>query len=600
MSDFIFATRRQPKGTMATHIQSIYQTDTPEVQECHGAWGSLAISRNLYNGFAPVETPEHIFVVIGGPVLCFQDNAFLTGEDQQAGTWAVYRRWKQGQMRWDEDMSGPFVVLIVDKAAALVSCITDLMMFIPVYKYQDISGLMLGTHIDALARAAKQEFAIDQISLADFVLNNVVTYPYTAYSQIRQCHPSAIYKFWYSQQGGAVEDELEIYWLPEESNFFKNIDEAAFALREGLKSYISCITQSMNTVAQFVSGGEDSRAVLGLLPNHLKRDAYIFLDSMNREGRIAEAVASAYGASFNMYTRSPTYYLDILSEAADLIGSGHQYHHAHTLGFHKRCKLGAYPAVFGGFISDSMLKANYARKARINSRFSFIPKFFLPGETRSEIVINLLFNKTILSGITQRRLIHLEYIKRFRKKTVHEWFVLWPMTMRGGIPYLYCNRRLFRSYEPFMAKEVVKISAAVPTTWKLNRRLFHKAMRPFMKPSKWILHADGRLPYFPWWVNSLVQFSIWFMRGVGKRLDLIKGYQGPWADWNRIVKGPELHQVAQQYVKGYGVLAPSTKGQKLEQLLSGNELGRDQKVNLLQVIYELSRTTIQDNNQTSR
>jgi hypothetical protein len=65
--------------------------------------------------------------------------------------------------------------------------------------------------------------------------------------------------------------------------------------------------------------------------------------------------------------------------------------------------------------------------------------------------------------------------------------------------YFHANRRLFASYEPFFAARVVKVSAACPISWKLNRRLFHKAVQPLFLSTKWVLHTKGRLPYFSSW-----------------------------------------------------------------------------------------------------
>jgi hypothetical protein len=76
MSDFIYTSNKQKKGALTQYIQSIYQSDAPAVTEYHGQWGSLGVSRNLYNGLQPIENDNHIFVVIGGPVLCYKDNSF--------------------------------------------------------------------------------------------------------------------------------------------------------------------------------------------------------------------------------------------------------------------------------------------------------------------------------------------------------------------------------------------------------------------------------------------------------------------------------------------------------------------------------------------
>jgi hypothetical protein len=587
MSDFIYSSVSKSKGELSKYIQGIYHADAPEVYEYHGTWGSLAVSRNLYNGFQPLETDTHIFVVIGGPVLCFRKNDFLTGNNPTAATMEIYERWQAGSIQWDEDLSGPFVVLVVDKKSKKIRCIVDLMMFIPVYQYTQDDTVMLGTHIDALAAAADQLGELDPASLVDFVLNHIVTHPYTFFKSIYQCQPAAMHSFEFFGQILRVL-EPEIYWLPIENYLYSNIDQAAKALREGLRDYIIRVTESMDEVAQFLSAGEDSRVLSGMLPQKLKRNAFVFLNSMNREGRIAKDVASACGVRFHAEYRTETHYLDILPEATDLIGSGHQHTHAHSLGFHKTCALDRYTAVFGGYLSDSLLKAIYTRKIRGLHRLPFLPQFIIPGENRSKPLSNPLFSDESFSEINRRRREHLRRIMGFRKGTAHEWFVLWPATMRVAIPNLYSNRRLFRTYEPFMCKEAVKISASVPTSWKLNRRLFHKAFKPFLKPSLWIFHADGRLPYFPWWVNIPIQFTVWLAREIGVLTGLMSN-QVPWGDWNRIMKSKKWQDAILKYSNGFELIRQTVTSDSVAKIFEGNKLNKEQKVNFIQLLYILSR-----------
>src|SRR5690606_31578650 len=130
--------------------------------------------------------------------------------------------------------------------------------------------------------------------------------------------------------------------------------------RIGLYRYVKSITNEVNDIAQFISVGEDSRVLTGLLQLN-SRDAFIFLDKMNREGKLAEKAAHAYEANFKMATRTKTHYLKILPHCSDLVGSGSQYHHAHTYGFHKSCKLNKYSAVFGGLLSDALLKGSHIK-----------------------------------------------------------------------------------------------------------------------------------------------------------------------------------------------------------------------------------------------
>lgn len=588
MSDFIYSSLPKSHGKLAAHIQSIYHNDPPDVFEYHGEWGSLGVSRNLYNGFQPLETDDYIFVVIGGPVLCFQTNLFLTGNDPLAGTKAFFERWQVGSIQCSEDLSGPFAVLVVDKLRQKISCITDMMMFIPVYKYLQDGALMLGTHVDALARASNEEKVLDLISATDFILNDVVTYPYTMYQNIKQMHPAAEQGFAVNGGSNVQEFEPNIYWLPIEENPYPNIRDAAQDLREGLLEYVHRITENMEQVAQFISAGEDSRAVAGMIPQRLKRNAYIFLDFMNREGRIACKVAHVYGANFYPKFRHKEYYLDIFEAASELIGSGYQFTHAHTLGFYKSCVLDKFFGVFGGYMSDGLFKAMYIRKIKGQGFFPFIPQIYISGECRSKPLINKGFKKEVLHEISTRHRIQLERLQKIRTKTLHEWFAFWPATVKTDIPYYYANRRLFRTYEPFMCKQAVKLCAAAPISWKLNRRLFNKAFRPCLKPSRWIFHSDGRLPYYPWWTNIPIQASIWFGRKIGYWTGIIKGNQGPWGDWEKIIGSKKWQNTIQSYANGFEEIKSIVLAKSVEELFYSQKLNRTQKINFVQMIRFLS------------
>jgi hypothetical protein len=586
MSDVLYSSARKSNSELAHHITGIYQQNPPNVAEFHGDWGSLAVSDSLYQGFQPLETDDFIFIVIGGPVLCWQSNAFLTGKDAVAGTRAIFDRWRDGKVQWDEDLSGPFVVVAVNKHAKKLHVITDLLMFIPVYEYKHNGELLLGTHVDAVAEAAGQTHDLDLISIADFVLNAAVTYPYSAYTQIRQGSPASdcIYE---KIADKMTQCQQVTYWQPVENNDFDSINQAANAITEGLHDYIDRVTESMTEVAQFISGGEDTRAISGLLPVNLNRDAYTFLDDMNREGRIGRRVAQAYGANFHAEFRGLTHYLDILPEAADLVGRGHPCRHAHTLRFHEKCNLREYPAVFGGYLSDSFLKGLYSNKPKIVDRFAFIPEYLSAGESRSLKLKHACFDDAVLAKITQRRRDHLDLIKKIRPDSAHEWFALYPATMMITIPNVYANRRLFRSYEPFMCKQVVKIGAAVPIGWKLNRRLFNKVTKPIFRKTRWVSHTGGHLPYYPWWVNVPIQFANWFWLSVGKRIGLIEGTQGPWADWRKVMQSPEWKNSIEAYKEGFEVLQPALKTKKPEALLLSNDLTYSQRINLMQTLYNL-------------
>lgn len=582
MSDFLFVSVQKDPGVLSGALSRV----GTHLTEYHGSWGSLATSMSHYRGFQPVETERHICVVVGGPVLYFASNSFLGLDDSQAGTRLILEHWQRGKVDWSEDLSGPFVILVIDKWTGVVDCITDMMMFIPVYQYCDKGGFALGTHIDAVARALGKDGDYDEASLVDFVLHNTITYPYTAYLNIRQCQPGSVHRWGSTSLTGSRESaEVQFYWRPVESTCYTRLREAAQYLREGVGGYIERITDPLDVVAQFISAGEDSRVVAGMLPESLERHAFTFLGGMNREGILAKRVAEAYGAYWKVGIRNDAHALDMLPEASELVGTGNQFAHAHTLGFHAKHGLSQYRAVFGGYMSDTLLKAPYANVKAWPRALSFLPRIPAKGETRTREVSNHLFSRHVLDEVTYRRREHYNRIEEMRPLSAHEWFDFWPASMRDTIPNLYCNRRLFASYEVFMAKESVKISAGVPLAWKLNRRLFSHAFKTVLRKSRFIIHADGYLPYYPWWTASTMQFVVKSLRKIPQFLGHRPSNQKSWENWGAIVVSPAWAEVVVTYS---GVRYPSEIGQAVSSgALLNDSLSTYQRVNLLQVCHQV-------------
>lgn len=577
MSDFIYSRNKIQRGKLATKFEIIYGQDYSAVKEYHGDWGSLATSTNVYNGFQDYETEEYICVVIGGPLLCFRENNFLEEPFSNEGTKAVFDRWKEGYIQWDEDLSGPFVVLILNKIFSTVTFVTDLMSFIPVYFFQEKGSIGLSTHVDTLANLFNQTDQIDRVSEVDFILNGINTFPYTPYKLIRQVRPASEHFL----SGENYEYKINSYWLPQENLINISKKNVAKELRMILKNYVYSITKYTKNIAQFISGGEDSRVLSSLLQENC--DAFIFLDNMNREGEIAKKVAKIYKKNFNVARRSKMHYLEILPSCSKLVGRGAEYKHAHTYGFHDKCDLGRYSAVFGGLFSDALLKGSRIKKKPRPKFFKIALEKKNENYSHSNLFTNEIFTFETIQELTLRKKAHLQYIKSFRNESAEEWFELWPSSMNMNIPNLHANRRLFRNYEPFMSKDIVKLSSVIPQKWKINRGLFHEFAKPFLKPSKWISHSDGRFPYFSARINTILRPTIIIYRRIKNIIGLEKGNQRPWGDWNYVMNTQEWQSFVENHSNGIEKLEKVFLTKDLNTIMQN--LNVEQRVNLVQVIY---------------
>lgn len=591
MSDFILSLTPLNEKKITKEIQSIYSVSPPGVKEYHGNWGSLGVSNNLYNGFNTYEDDEFIAVVLGGPLLTFRDNKFLNELNSNTGTKSILQRWQSNQMEWDNDLSGPFVVLFINKITNTVNCVTDLMSFIPVYSYSTPGNIAISTHVDSLAEITSQKKILDDVSIVDFILHGIITYPHTMYQSIYQITPASEHKI----GKNLFTYESKHYWVPEEHHKYISINEAVNELRNQLEIYIKSITSVSSNIAQFISGGEDSRLLSSILRGH-SRNAFVFVDERNRESKIAERIAEIYNANLEPKYRDKMHYLNILPNCSDLVGTGSQYHHAHTYGFHKSCELDSYTAVFGGLFSDALFKGSRIAKKKFSKRFAFIPDIKNNNYTHENLEKNRLFKNELFQELKRRRQKHLKYIKSYRQESAEEWFELWPSSMNSSIPNIDANRRLFRSYEPFTSNEIVKLSASVPQKWKLNRKLFHKAAKTYLKPSKYLLHSKGSLPYFSWQINTIIQFTTWFYRQVGKRAGFLNGNQGPWGDWRMMVHTSEWDDFVKGNLMGFSKIPFSDRYQtvinnsnSLIELVDDELLKVNQYVNLTQLLYELNK-----------
>lgn len=570
-------------------LQSIDSSRETPVSEFHGSWGSVAVLDNHYAGFQAVETDSHIALVLGGPLLQFRDNDFLDDVGSGAGTSAILERHLAGEMKWDEDLSGPFAFFSLEKQTGAVTYVTDLLMFIPIYRYETETETVLGSHVDTVARIAGQEDQLDLPSIADFVLNHVVTFPHTCYRNIRQADAGTVYTL--GAMASSRRKEETVYWVPREERNYPSLDLAATALREGLLRDVATITRDAGKVAAFVSAGEDSRSILGSLPEGVECDGFTYLYESPRDQKIAKQVTKIFGVNHTVTAQPYHYYLDILSDASRLVGSGHQYSHAHVIGFFEEWKLRQYRAVLGGYLSDSLLKGLFSRKRRGRGLLSWLPEFPRGGETHTRRQHSDLFTDEVLDEIQNRKREHMARVQEIRPQTAHEWFGIWPATMQLTFPNYLATRRLFRSYEPFMGKTSVKVGAGVPLTWKLNRRMFNRAMRPLLKPTRWIFHADGHFPYFPFWFNMPFVFLDKLKKTLGKAYHaftcLITGKETPWQRRRASKTDPEWQAAFDSFQASYEPLEAVLKDPGARRKLSSR-----QTRNLLQVLEWIDR--IQD------
>lgn len=553
MSDFLFSSERKPKGHLLRLLKRIYQEEERSYFEFHGSWGSLACVDNHYPGFNPYESKRHLLIVIGGPIIKIP-NANRT--DKNPGckyTKLIYERWKQqNKIDWKTDISGPFTIICIDKNTPSVEIVTGMLSSIPVFfcsRHKDnTEEVYFGTHIDTLASLTENLHTPDYISIADLLINRSIAYPYTPYEGINELAPASVsYKSFY----GKSDIKSTHYWLPVEENPFRNINEAAGELRNAIIEEINnmCSDKALS-VGVLLSGGEDSRIILSALPPVDDKKAITFLNEENLEGRIAHTIADRLDTEYSPVYQPAESYISQIESRAALIGSQYDPVHGHVYGVHNNPPISSADIVLGGYAADAHFKAN-----SVPYKFKFggikigtqakkqFEKSDLIAKDREQ-----KFRKNIIAEIVERRKNHFRKIKSIRQESAYEWYTLWPLRMRVGAGYFMTNRRLFRSYEPFLGSAPVQLASVIPTQWKINRKLFHRAMKPLLKQSRMIPHIDGHLPYFDIKTSLPVRLFIKLILASqaklkGKSLDMYRAFP----DWNSLLYTDVMHTKMDAY-----------------------------------------------------
>ncbi len=583
MSDFIYSNKTIPKSKLEESFKRAYRKDSA-VSIFSTEMCCLAITENIYNGFSPYKAYNHICVVIGGPVLQFRDNKFITTKGSCEGTKSIYERWIiEKTIIWDKDLDGPFVVLLFDLNTGNLEVVTDLLSFIPVFQNNSTSNILVGTHINTLDFI--QPCPIDQVSVADFIMNYVVTFPHTILKDIEQVFPASVHT-WVNEKS-KINYSYKNYWLPYESANKEKDDLPTLAkrLRAGMNNYINRILEASPKVGILMSGGEDSRSVVGMIPKKYPKTGFIYSESENDEIAIAKKIAQKNNVKLNIAKMHKSYFAENMEACSDLIGVGADGSNVHSYGFYKSLGFDKYDAILGGFLADTFLKSLWAtkRKKKFSSRIfgikDHIAKINECHERSHESI-----NSALVSEVNNRRRLHWECLKKIRPNTIQEWMGIWPISMQRDIPNIYGHRRIFRNFEPFTSNEVIKVGVIASQEIKLNRILFQRSMKPVLKQMKWVPHNAGHLPYYPYWINNILFIPLF------RVLTRLRCKQGSTlANWSNVFKHPLVKQKEKLYlsfvISYCDKLFANTSDLKI---LDNPEFNDFQKRNILQLGYFLS------------
>lgn len=400
------------------------------------------------------------------------------------------------------DSNGSFAVVIAHPDALQI--VTDAGGSIPVYWGRGPQGLAVGTQVHRVARATGLT-SVDEVSVADYLINGTVCHPFSWYEGVRALPPGAVCTF--DQEGL----EVHVYYEPQEpDDIYDDADarEWGTRLRREVKTAIEQGLDGQEKVRVLFSGGEDSRAVTGLIPDRVECVPTTVLDRRNREYELAQRAARWLGYSLDWVRRPDEFYRSSIRERIDTVGPGWDFRHTHFFGEIANA-LGDADAIVGGYLADTLFKAYYMANVDTYHRSRQPPRLREP-EPDSMIVpiresATEWLREGLVGAVTERRQNHHDRLKKQRPLTAGSWHTLWPLTgQRFTYPqYLATLRAGPKVIEPFFFHRVYQLAARMPDPCRVDRRAFRQAFCGPMGAAGWLPDSSDRLPCLGGWAGSL-------------------------------------------------------------------------------------------------
>ncbi|MDX2165616.1 MAG: asparagine synthase-related protein [Deltaproteobacteria bacterium] len=183
---------------------------------------------------------------------------------------ALYRRHQLGCVR---QLQGAFAFALWDVERARLLLATDGFGIQPLHYLVGEPGLMFGSRIAAILRAAATPPGIDPQAILHYVYFSVVPTPHTVYRGIRKLPPGHLLTY----ADGAM--HLEPYWDVSYADAPVRLADCAPPIPRLLGDAVRAQATyggAADRVGAFLSGGTDSSAISGLLGDALQRPARTF------------------------------------------------------------------------------------------------------------------------------------------------------------------------------------------------------------------------------------------------------------------------------------------------------------------------------------
>lgn len=211
---------------------------------------------------------------------------------------------------------GGATAFLYDREQQLIEVATDLIGLYPAFVFNN-GQIGISTHSEWLAEASSSSLTFDELSLIEQIFHSSVSPPYTFYNEMRELS-SALHQVWSVSQG-LKELSSEVYWTPRIGSKL-SYEDSVKLLAEGLEESVNLRTKDSGRKTILLSGGADSRLILGANQEPEQTSAITLVDAPNPESEISKKLAQIGQVQHEVIIREKDHYSKTASLALDIAG----------------------------------------------------------------------------------------------------------------------------------------------------------------------------------------------------------------------------------------------------------------------------------------
>ncbi len=398
-------------------------------------------------------------------------------------------------------------VAVVAEADGL-KVITDRMGSRPIYVGYGGAGEVrsVGSHLESVASASGRAADFDLVSLGELIIHNYVSFPFTSRGGVFELEPGSVTVI----RGDGIRAETRSYWRPIEPRKWPGEDECRDRLVGAMAAAGADVTRGCAKVAVTLSGGKDSRAVMGTIPRDRLAAGLTYCTRENRETDVARRVAESFGVPQVLVRRDPDFYGRLLRAGSALLGTELRAD-AHGICIAEAGLGNAFDLVLGGQLSDTLLKDHFMQRDRrdrlvkkpIEERLKAFAKSALGirrgGPLSAENTLGResaawALKAEVREQVEARRAERLARVSECRPVTGSEWFRFWPVSRQDDSGHTLGNSRLMPSDTLFLHNAILEVACELSPEVRVGDRVADLAFASFYGESVRIENANTGLP----------------------------------------------------------------------------------------------------------